>query len=61
MNKADYIKTITAPNGQEIQLGFDDYGQCYYIVWYDDKGRHEESCGTYNQDYEDYIAWRFEK
>lgn len=57
MNKEDYIKTIYIEN-IPVNIGIDDYGQCYYFEWFDGKDMHEESCGAYNTDYVGYILYR---
>ena len=47
MKKSEYVKTITIKD-QEIRIGKDDYGQCYFVEWTDDEGSHEMGLGTYN-------------
>jgi len=60
MRKEDYIKTIIVCK-KEIKLGMDDYGQCFYIEWVDDNGKiQEESIGTYNTHYMEYIYHKFD-
>ena len=49
MKKSEYVKTITIKD-QEIRIGKDDYGQCYFVEWTDDGGSHEMGLGTYNED-----------
>ena len=49
MKKSEYVKTITIKD-QEIRIGKDDYGQCYFVEWTDDEGSHEMGLGTYNED-----------
>lgn len=51
MNKEDYIKTVEI-DGIKVDIGMDDYGQCYYFEYTDKDGEfHQYSCGTYNMDY----------
>ena len=49
MKKSEYVKTITIKD-QEIRIGKDHYGQCYFVEWTDDEGFHEMGLGTYNED-----------
>ena len=50
MRKEDYVKTIYV-NNLPVDIGIDDYGQCYYFEWFDGTKLQERSCGTYNTDY----------
>lgn len=60
MNKEDYIKTIVV-NDKEIKLGLDDYGQCYYIEYLNDKNEIETtSLETYNTYYMEEIYYMFD-
>lgn len=48
MDKKDYIRTLHI-NGNDIDLGIDDYGQCYYIEYKDEDGNLQEvGLGSYN-------------
>lgn len=57
MTREDYIKTIITKNGIKVDVGLDDYGQCYYIEWIDPvtKKMNTVGCGTYNPNYSDAI------
>ena len=57
MKKEDYVKTIYI-EGLPVDVGMDDYGQCYYFEWFDGEKMCEESCGSYNTDYVTYIMFR---
>lgn len=46
--------------GKIINVYMDDYGQCFFFTWEEDGEVHEESCGTYNTDYKDYIKMKFD-
>lgn len=50
MNRDSYIKTFHIC-GYDIDLGLDDYGQCYYIEWDDYGEKKSTSLGTYNFHY----------
>lgn len=55
MRKEDYIKTIKV-NDYTVDIGLDDYGQCYYFEYVDKNGElREVSCGSYNFNYEQEI------
>jgi len=55
MRKEDYIKTIKV-NGYTVDIGLDDYGQCYYFEYVDKNGKLQEvGCGSYNFNYEQEI------
>lgn len=49
MKKSEYMKTVNI-KGQEICIGKDDYGRCYFAEWVDEEGLHETGLGTYNGD-----------
>lgn len=59
MKPEEYIKTITV-NDQQVDLGIDDYGQCYFIEWTDNSGTHEMSLGTYNTRFMEDILYIFD-
>ena len=59
MEKSEYIKTITIKD-QEIYIGKDDYGQCYFVEWTDDVGSHEIGLGTYNEDIMEDLLYIFD-
>lgn len=60
MKKEEYVKTLNIC-GKEIQLGLDDYGQCYFIEWIDDEGREQSTgLGTYNFHYLEDIYYLFD-
>ena len=51
MKKEEYIETIVV-NKKMVNVGMDDYGQCYFLEWVDDEGNLQETgCGTYNLNY----------
>lgn len=51
MKKSEYVKTIVL-DGKMINVGLDDYGQCYFFEFVDKNGELKEmSCGTYCFDY----------
>ena len=42
--------------GKKYEVYDNDYGQCYFFQYEDEDGElREESCGTYNPCYEEYI------
>jgi len=47
MKKENYIGTIEI-EGIKIDIGLDDYGQCYYFEYEKNGQKIEQSCGTYN-------------
>ena len=56
MKKEDYVETLII-KGKRVDVGLDDYGQCYYFEYKDDKGDNREiSCGSFNEDYLGEIA-----
>lgn len=56
MLKEEYIETIRI-KGKEVDVGLDDYGQCYFFEYKDDNGKLQEiCCGSYNPDYKREIA-----
>lgn len=60
MKTEDYIKTIEVC-GHKVDLGMDDYGQCYYIEWVDDNGeKRTAGLGTYNTHYMEEIYSLFD-
>ena len=60
MKKDEYIKTLNIAD-KEIQLGLDDYGQCYFIEWIDDSGEKQSTgLGTYNANYLQDIYYLFD-
>lgn len=53
MKREEYVKTIVV-YGKMVNVGIDDYGQCYFIEFVNDKGELQEvSCGTYNYEIEE--------
>lgn len=51
MKKSEYVKTVVL-GGKMINIGLDDYGQCYFFEFVDQNGELKEmSCGTYCFDY----------
>lgn len=50
MKQSEYIKTIVL-DGKMINIGLDDYGQCYFFEYVKDGTLKEVSCGTYCPDY----------
>lgn len=60
MDTNEYIKTFTI-NGQDIKLGLDDYGQCYFIEWEDEQNNVQTlGLGTYNFRYMEEIYYLFD-
>lgn len=58
MTKEEYLKTVVV-DGKKIEVGMDDYGQCYFYEWEEDGEIKSESCGTYNFDYMSQIMYHF--
>ena len=57
MKREDYIESKVI-NGYLVNIGIDDYGQCYYFEFLNKEGKLEEvSCGTYNLDYMEEIDY----
>lgn len=55
MKKEEFVKHIKV-NKYEVDIGLDDYGQCYFFEYKDKRGDIQEvSCGTYNSQYIEYI------
>ena len=50
MRKEEYIKTIYIDD-KKVDIGMDDYGQCYFFEWEEDGEIKSQSCGSYNPDY----------
>lgn len=60
MTKEEYVKTLEV-NGIKVDLGLDDYCQCYFIEWADKNGdRQSTSLGTYNTHYMEDIYYLFD-
>lgn len=60
MTEQEYIKTLCI-DGQDVDLGLDDYGQCYFIEWIDETGRRKDmGLGTYNFRYMEEIYYMFD-
>ena len=55
----EYVDTIEVC-GHTIRVYIDDYGQCYIIMWMEDGQLYEESCGSFNPDYEEYCKMKFD-
>ena len=61
MTKEEYVKTFEVC-GTKVDLGLDDYGQCYFIEWTDKNGeRKETGLGTYNFHYLEEIYSMFDE
>lgn len=61
MTKEQYIKTIEVC-GTKVDLGLDDYGQCYFIEWIDKNGEKKSAgLGTYNFHYMESIYHMFDE
>jgi hypothetical protein len=56
MRKDEYIETLIIGDVM-VNVGIDDYGQCYFIEYVEDGELKEESCGTYNFDYKEYAEY----
>ena len=51
MTKQEYIETLYI-NGIKVDVGIDDYGQCYFFEYTDENGQFNSiGCGTYNEWY----------
>ena len=59
MDKRNYIKTLHIC-GYDIDLGLDDYGQCYYIEWEQDGEKKVTGLGAYNFHYLEDIYYMFD-
>jgi len=59
MTKEEYVKTLNI-NNQEIKLGLDDYGQCYFIEWEENGETKDMGLGTYNFHYIEEIYYMFD-
>ena len=42
-----------------VVVGYDDAGQCYFIVYNEDGELKSESCGSFNEDYKEIIEYKF--
>lgn len=61
MKKEDYIGSLTI-NNTKVDIGIDDYGQCYYFEFENDKGEIETyGCGSYNINYLDDILFMVDR
>ena len=57
MKREDYIESKVI-NGYLVNIGIDDYGQCFYFEYLGKDGELKEvSCGTYNLEYMDEIDY----
>lgn len=56
MKKEDFVKTVII-DGVKVDIGIDDYGQCYYFEYMKDGKMIERSCGTYNTDYMEEVVY----
>ena len=57
MKREDYIETKII-NGHMVNIGMDDYGQCFYFEFMDKNNKLiEKSCGTYNLNYMEEIEY----
>ena len=54
MKSEEYVTSLVI-NGKLVNIGVDDYGQCYFLQYYneDSKEIEEIGLGTYNEDYEE--------
>ena len=59
MTPDEYIRTLTI-NGKDIKLGFDDYGQCFFVEWEEDGKVNSHSFGVFNSDYMYDLFYMFE-
>lgn len=60
MDKTDYLGSMIICN-QLINIGIDDYGQCYYFEYAEDGKIKTNGCGTYNPDFLEEICYYFDK
>lgn len=59
MKSEEYVTTVVF-NGKMINIGLDDFGQCYFIEFLDDNGQLvQEACYNFCSSYLDYIEDRF--
>ena len=59
MKKEEYVETLIVQE-KMVNVGIDDYGQCYYFEYVNEKDELvEASCGTYETDYKGYIEEYF--
>lgn len=58
MLRDEYVNSIVIGD-KLINVGLDDYGQCYFIEWAEDNELKQESCGSYNLNYREYIEYKF--
>lgn len=59
MDKNEFVRKLTI-NGIDIDVGKDDYGQCYFFEYKDENGNLKtESMGTYNIDYVKFCYYFF--
>lgn len=54
MTKEEFVKRIVV-NGIGVDIGIDDYGQCYFFEYEKNGEKYSECCGTYNIFYIEYI------
>lgn len=59
MKREEYIETLIIKD-IEIDVGIDDYGQCYFFEYIDGNGNKRKiGCGSYNPNYKEEIAGYF--
>ena len=51
-----FIETLII-NNHQFDVYLSDYGQCYFLVFYDGKKIHEYSCGTYCENYREVVEY----
>jgi len=60
MTKEEYVETLYI-KGKKVDVGMDDYGQCYFFEYIDDDGEVQSiGCGTYNTHYLEEIYGHFD-
>ena len=58
MRKEEYVKSVKVGN-IKVDVGIDDYGQCYFFEYLDNGELKEVCCGSYNLLYMEEIASYF--
>lgn len=59
MTQEEFVKTFNIC-GTKVDLGLDDYGQCYFIEWEENGEKKEMGLGTYCFDYLEQIYYLFD-
>ena len=54
----EFVEVISIED-KLVVVGYDDAGQCYFIVYNEDGELKSESCGSFNDDYKEIIVYKF--